>query len=122
MDFGLESNWDWSLGGLERVVEVRGWSCSDKDKDGFFLLLLSFFFLLFLLLGSAKSGGDFGGDLVDLQERLNLLVEICLNGEVKKMGLLVSEEFTVKWTAEVAAIRLIERVLFFRRTGNLNLL
>lgn len=87
MDLGLDKNWDWSVGGFERVVDVKGLSCSDKDGVLFFL---------FLLLGSDKSGRDSGGDLVDLQEMMNLLVGICLIGEVKKMGLLVSEEFTVK--------------------------
>jgi hypothetical protein len=89
MDLGLDKNWGWSVAGLERVVDVKGLSCSDKDGVLFFLFLL-------LLLGSDKSGGDSGGDLVDLQEMMNLLVGICLIGEVKKMGLLVSEEFTVK--------------------------
>lgn len=97
MDLGLDINWDWSWGGggSERVVVVRGWSCSDKDKDGFWFFLL-------LVVGSAKSGGDLGGDLAERQEMLNFLVGICRKGEEKKMGRFVSEEFRVQWTALVA--------------------
>lgn len=85
MDLGLDRTWGWSLGG--RVVVIRGLSWSDKDWVLVLVVVLVFF---------DKSGGDLGGDLVDLQEMVNLLGGISLRGEVKKMGLFVSEEFTVK--------------------------
>lgn len=69
------------------MVVVRGLSWSDKDWVLVLVVVLVFF---------DKSGGDLGGDLVDLQEMVNLLGGISLRGEVKKMGLFVSEEFTVK--------------------------
>lgn len=47
VDFGLDKRLNWSLGGSERVVLVRGLSCSAKDG--------------FLRSDCAKSGGDLGG-------------------------------------------------------------
>jgi hypothetical protein len=85
VDFGLDKSWVWSLEGLERVVVDRGLSCS--DKDGFFWF------------GSVKFGDTFGGDLEELHKMVNLLTLCCLCGELKIMGLLVSERCPVKWTS-----------------------
>lgn len=63
----------------------RGLSCS--DKDGFFWF------------GSVKFGDTFGGDLEELHKMVNLLTLCCLCGELKIMGLLVSERCPVKWTS-----------------------
>lgn len=87
------------------MVVVRGRSCSDKDRDG----SLFFVFLVVAAAGSAKSGGDLGGDLAERQEMLNFLGAICRKDGEKKMGLFVSEEFTVQWTALVAIE--IERIV-----------
>lgn len=55
VDFGLDKRLASSLGVSERVVLVKGLSWS--DKDGFF----------FSVFGCAKSEGDLGGDLEELQ-------------------------------------------------------
>jgi hypothetical protein len=86
VDFGLDKRWVWSLVGLERVVVDRGLSCS--DKDGVFWV------------GSDNFGEAFGGDLEELQKMVDLLVVCCLNGELKIMGLFVSERWPVKWTSK----------------------
>lgn len=82
MDFGLDMSCVWSLVGFERVVVDKGLSCS--DKDGFFWY------------GSIKLGEASWGDLEELHKMVNLLVGCCLSGDLKIMGLFVSERFPVK--------------------------
>lgn len=75
----------------------RGLSCSDKDG--------------FLWFGSIKFGDTFGGDLEELHKMVTLLTLCCLCGELKIMGLFVSERCPVKWTSRAVdkAVAIAER-------------
>lgn len=86
----------------------KGLSCS--DKDGVFLL------------GFAESVEDLGGDFEELQEMVNLIVGICLNGEVKKMGLFVSKECPVNRTSISAERVGISRIKTEKKTRYTNMM
>ena len=70
----------------QNFLPSRGLSC--LDKDGVFWV------------GCDNFGEALRGDLEELQKMVNLLVVCCLNGELKIMGLFVSERWPVKWTSK----------------------